>query len=187
MAIDLEYEFYSPISYRANIVSDALLVHQRATPAATRIRATSEEYDYRKLIEEACEVVTLDEFDNWHIANSENWDRVICGKANAVVISEEPHPDTGSTMIILDDDSLGMEDRGHRIYVPDYLPIEFGEETEIYYWGRTGYQNMRDSDEQIVVTNIFGMTPVVPELSTPAGHRSGRRVEIDWDDAPVDD
>lgn len=183
-AIDLEYETFQPITYRANIINEALIIQQRATPAATKIRSIEHEYDYLKEIEEACQVTSLSEFDAWHGANEGDWDRVICGKAIAAVISDQAHPETNSTMIITDDDSLGLEDRGQRLYVPDFIPITFGEETEFYFWGRTGNQKLRSSEEIITVVNVFGMYPA-NELATPEGHRSGRKVEIVWDD-PVE-
>lgn len=183
-AIDVEYETFQPITYRANIITEALTIQQRATPAATKIRSIEHKYDYVKEIEEACQVISLSEFDAWHGANEGDWDRVICGKAIAAVISDQPHPETNSTMIITDDDSLGLEDRGQRLYVPDFIPITFGEETEFYFWGRTGNQKLRSSEEIITVVNIFGMYPA-NELATPEGFRSGRKVEIVWDD-PVE-
>lgn len=182
MALNLEYSLYNPVTWRANIIEEGLLIKQRATQAATRIRDIELELEYENMIKEACEIIELSEFAVYHGQNSSDWDRVVCGKANVAVVSDQPHPTTNSTMLILDDQSLGFEDMGHRAYVPDYLPIDFGEDTEIYFWGRTGNQTLRSNDEVIVVTNLFGMYPV-GEMITPIGYKSGTRMSIEWDDA----
>lgn len=182
MAINLEYSLYEPVTWRANIIKDGLHVLQRASEAATRIRSIDMGFDKIQMVEEACEMYELSEIEQWHGQNYEDWDRVICSKGTSAVISDRPHPATNSTMIIFDDESLGFEDMGHRGYVPDYLPIDFGEDTDIIFWGRTGTQELRATEERIVVTNIFGMFPY-GEMITPAGYRSGKKIDIDWDDA----
>ena len=182
MALDLEFSLLTPVTWRANIIKEGMIVRQRATEAATRIRPIKITYNYRELIEEACEILQLSAIDNWHLQNVEDWDRLLCAKGIAAAISDKPHPTTDSIMIIMDDDSLGMEDMGHRLYVPDYLPINFGEDTEVIFWGMTNVQALRSTEEEIIVTNVHGLYPI-GDMITPEGYKSGKRVTIEWDDA----
>lgn len=182
MAVDLEYALYQPYSWRANIYKEGVILRQRASEAATRLRPIDVEYNYLEMIEEACEIRELADIDGWHHQNESDWDRVVCARGIAAVISDQPHPVTGSTMIVMDDDSLGFEDMGHRVYVPDYHAIEFGEDTELIFWAMTNVQELRSTEEEIVVSNIYGMYPI-EETKTPVGFRSGKKVSVDWGDA----
>ena len=185
MAVNLEYSLLQPYSWRANIYEEGIMIRQRASEAATRLRTIDIEYKHLEMVEAACEIKELADINNWHYQNEKDWNRVVCAKGIAAVISDQPHPTTGSTMLVMDDDSLGFEDIGHRVYVPDYHHIDFGEDTEIIWWGMTNVQKNRSTDEDMVVSNAYGILPI-DETRTPEGFRSGKRVSIDWDDANVE-
>lgn len=110
---------------------------------------------------------------DWHEANAENKQRLVVFEGDVTFINPEVTEGGSRMVIIVDASNLDFEAEGTTLWVPEEIPIEFGNSSHVYGIARTNKTNAydREARQQIPDKYVIQLAVVAlfadPVLRTP--------------------
>ena len=170
--------FHVPVTFPASIQTHDnagyMLSSSSAEASKTVFRQVKEDWDiYNLFVDTLGEDVTpLNEFEKYHEATKDAWDRwvLLKGVVSNINFDSENWRGIPGTLI---DPEMGYEaEYSVRFYVPQHLKVNFGQYSEIYLLGKSREIRRTDETSQkrvkvAVVVDAWGFMPIPGRTTTP--------------------
>jgi len=172
----LQVPLYQECTFRANDKTQSGVGDLELTAvSATKFTPTGKDIDMQSVFK-SHHYVTIDKLDDYHEQHKADRNRITITEGDVITMNLEPNQVTGNRMILLGDSSLGFEDkfgrpvRGIVCWIPESLPIDFGEDSRVLVIGQTNrgrgydYEAGEPTDEPgNIMMNVYGIW-AIPEF-----------------------
>ena len=142
------------------------------------------DFNIEAAIRQVAPLVPFSQLSTWHEDHKKDKTAVVMVEGDVDNLWLEPHPQTGSRKIILRDSSLDSDmTEGVNVYIPDWVEIDFGEDSRIFVLGRTSMSRKTETrPEERLQINAFGIFPLPDWVTTPEQRNIGNQqtLELEW-------
>jgi hypothetical protein len=190
-----DVKFYKPFQVPAIVkeetAEDIKLGSSSAEGTVSVFKALKEDWDIQKIIEETLgpkqvkdpetgevkkipeQWTAIKEVEKHHEAFKDAWDRRIFVKGIVAWINlDRPTPINSIKMGLMNPEN---EEELVTVEIPETVPIDFGELSEVYVFGKTRRSKYRDQESQKIVDGdvVIGAHGIYPTFKTPKAGRGG--------------
>jgi len=151
----------------------------------TVFKAIKEDYDILETIEKCYEFTEIKEVENYHEKFKDAWDRFIVVRGMIGWINVDRPTKWNAIYASIVDPELGFESEHQvRILIPEHIPVNFGECSEVIVFGKTRRAKSRDPETQEledadVIIDVWGIYPIPGLTTEPSAAKLEEAEEID--------